>query len=366
MNVEQVRPQNRSLILKYINRAGPSSRKEIAATTGLTPASVTQITTSLIAEGILREAGTVSRTSGGRGRREVPLAIQADRFLTFTINAEPDATTVAVCDLTGNLVKDAGGEPLLRAIPTSRDCPPEDFLHVLGDCCLELSARMPEEKRKYIENLSFTVTGIVDRENGISSHAYGIWTSPVDVRKILGSYLHLPVLLENNVDAYAIAEMLFGIGRAHDHLLLIKWGPGVGSSVVIDGHVYRGRNGKSAELGHMIVDPSGELCVCGRRGCLETVASAKALERAEKHGNRKAAVDTFARSVVNAGTLLAPDRIVLFGSLTNDPLLREEVIRSCRSYAPSFDERRIVPTALAGKEKYIGPSALFTMRKMQS
>jgi len=366
MNVEQVRPQNRSLILKYINRAGSSSRKEIAAATGLTPASVTQITTALIAEGILREAEAVSRSSGGRGRREIPLTIEADRFLTYTINAEPDVTTVAVCDLMGNLVKDAAGEPLLRLLPTSREDSPETFLHFLCDCCLGLSARLPEEARNRIENLSFAVTGLVDRENGVSDHAYGIWNEPVEVRRILETRLQIPVVVENNVDAYAIAEMLFGIGREHDHLLLIKWGPGVGSSVVIDGHVYRGRHGKTAELGHMIVDPSGEPCVCGRRGCLETVASARALYRAEQQGGRQEAVDQFARCIVNAGTILAPDRIVLFGNLASNPVLREAVISSCKAYAPSFDGHRILHTALGGKEHYIGPSALFTMKKIQS
>ena len=366
MNVEQVRPQNRSLILKYINRAGPSSRKEIAAATGLTPASVTQITTGLIAEGILREADSLSRTSAGPGRREVPLAIEAGRFLTYTINAEPDVTAVAVCDLMGNLVKDDAGEPLLRLQPTFREGTPEAFLHFLCDCCLDLSARLPEEARNRIENLSFTVTGLVDRENGISNHAYGVWKEPVEVRRVLETKLHVPVLVENNVDAYAIAEMLFGIGREHDHLLLIKWGPGVGSSVVIDGHVYRGRHGKTAELGHMIVVPSGDPCVCGRKGCLETIASANALYRAERQGNRQGVIDLFARCIVNAGTILAPDRIVLFGSLASNPLLREDVIRSCKAYAPSFDEHRILHTALGGKEHYIGPSALFTMGKLQS
>ncbi len=365
MNIEHVRQRNRSLILKFINNRGAASRKDIADATGLTAASVTQITTSLLSEGILRETGPDDAASGNPGRRRVMLEIDAGRFLTFAVNAEPDTTTVALCDLMGRVIRAPGSDPLLQRFPTDRAAEPERFLEAVGDRCEALARQLPGALRGRIECLSFAVTGIVDRVNGISRHAYGIWDREVDIRHVLGERTGLPVLVENNVDAFAIAEVFLGAGRKHDDLLVIKWGPGVGSSVIIDGDVYRGRHGKTAELGHVIVDPAGRRCVCGRRGCLETVVSAAALREAGDGGEKRRAIGQFARSIVNAGTILAPNRIVLFGSLSGDDALRNELIRACASVDPSYGEGRIVHTSLSDKESYIGPAALYTMDKLR-
>ena len=68
------------------------------------------------------------------------------------------------------------------------------------------------------------------------------------------------------MNAFAMAELLYGMGREYDNLLIIKWGPGVGSAIVIDDQLYEGRHGKAAELGHYIVERDGRLCGCGRQG----------------------------------------------------------------------------------------------------
>lgn len=109
--------------------------------------------------------------------------------------------------------------------------------------------------------------------------AFGVWKEKTEIGKILTEELGLPVLLQNNVDAFAQAELLYGVGRTKSNLLIIKWGPGVGGTVVINDQIYEGRRGRSAEIGHYIVDPHGERCGCGRRECLETVVSYKALQK---------------------------------------------------------------------------------------
>ncbi len=364
MNMERVRQQNRSLILKHINDKGPSSRKAIAAATGLTQASVTQITTVLIAEGILRETGITVRKAGFPGRREVLLDIDAGRFLTFAVNAEPDKTTVVVCDFMGNIVTGLTTGPLKRKLETDGSIRPEEFLERICLCCEEMKSDLPEQTAEKIECVAFAVTGFVDRERGISRRAFGIWDREVDIKSFVEDRLKLPLILENNVNAFAGAELMFGSGRIHDDLLVIKWGPGVGSSVIIDGGVYHGRNGRTAELGHFITDPAGEKCLCGRTGCLETLVSAKALKKAEEEGRLKEVIDCFARCIVNAGTILAPNRIVLYGRISDNKYLREELIRACAAYDPVYDEKYIIHTSLSNRRSYIGPAALFTMRKI--
>lgn len=362
MNMERVRRQNRALILKYINDNGPSSRKDIAVASGLTQASVTQIAAALIEEGILKEAGSVSSGSSA-GRRQVLLKIDAEAFPAFAVNMEPDLTTAAVCDLMGMVMKGADGSPLIRQIPTEKNLPPEEALEGIAALCRELKKELPKDLRERVEAVSFAITGIVDTERGISKRAYGIWKEETDIRKILYRKLHLPVLVENNVDAFAIAEQFFGAGKTEDNLLVIKWGPGVGSSVIIDGQIFRGTYGKTAEMGHFIVDPKGALCNCGRRGCLETKVSKDALKAARSKAERSKAVDLFARSIVNAGTILAPGKIILFGSLAEEEALRSELIADCMTYDPSYHEERITHTKLSGKESYIGPAAVYTRHK---
>ena len=366
MNMERVRQENRSLILHYINNRGAASRKEIASFTGLTQASVTQITTALIAERILVEAGKSEEKHTSPGRREVLLRIDAGNFLTFAVNAEPDITTAVICDLTGNVICGTDGEPLLRQFFTAESRNPQPFTDRICGIFTELKSLVPADRARRIECISFAITGIVDRERCISRRAYGIWAEEVDIRKRIGVRIGLPVLLENNVDAFAIAELIYGTGRKHGELLVIKWGPGVGSSVIIDGQVYRGRHEKTAELGHMIVDPAGERCICGRRGCLETTVSAKALQNAGSDEIRHKAVYRFARCIVNAGTIIAPSRIVLYGSLADDKQLRDELIRDCAAFDPSFGENRILHSSLSDKSCYIGPAALYTMHKITS
>ena len=364
MNMERVRQQNRALILNYINDHGPSSRKDIAYATGLTQASVTQITTALILEGILREGEVVKESERAVGRRKVLLHIDEEAFLVLAVNAEPDFTTVAVCDLMGSVINDESGNPLLHQFMTQKDLPPKEFLVHIADICRELKEQIPETVKGKVESISYATTGIVDRENGISKQAYGIWNEAVPVREILEAELNLPLILENNVDALAIAELYFGTGRIHHDLLVIKWGPGVGSSVIIEGQVYHGRHGKTAEMGHIIVDPKGKVCVCGRRGCLETVVSEKELKKLETTSDKLAAIEQFSRSIVNSATILAPGSIVLFGRIAQEERFRSALIRGCMIYDQAYDENRIVHTSLYEKEHYIGPAAVYTQHKL--
>ena len=370
MNMERIKKENRSLILSYINDVGPVSRKDIALNTGLTAASVTQITTVLLAKGLLKELGTVSAPTGTAGRKKVLLDINENADFVYSVNIESEETNVAVCNLKGEAVA-------LTRFPTNKEVSPEAFLRTVAHTCLSLKADLSKEIADKISCVSVGIPGLVDTDKGVSLHAYGIWDEEVDVAGLLGNSLNLPVMLENNVDAFATAELLFGIGRTQDILLLIKWGPGVGSTIVINNNVYKGRHGKTAELGHYIVDKNGLKCSCGRTGCLETKLSYSALKQIVEfspdtfgmayessspdiRARIDEAIDLFARSIVNTGTILAPNRFVLSGSLFRSNLIREKLINACKAYDPAYHEKRILYTTLSDRESYIGPAAVYT------
>lgn len=376
LNMGSVKHQNRALILNHIYSNGPTSRKDIAKATGLTAASVTQIVARLISENVLVELGSSSEPARAAGRKKIPVDIKADGQYVFAVKMEPDVTHIALCDLKAQLVQDRAGNKMLKAIPTDGTVPPEEFLEKIADECKAFSEAATPLRRKRISAVSVGITGVVDRENGISEHAYGIWTKPVDIRGILSVKLGLPVYIENNVDAFATASLIFGTGKTHDNLFIIKWGPGVGGAIILNGQLYKAPGGRSAEFGHLIMDKDGIQCNCGRRGCLETLVSYRALnglmpfeldnfeERfAQAPEDIKKQIeyrlDLFARSLINTATIVAPKRVVLFGKMFKSKTLCDMLISACKSYDPAYDEKRVMRTRLTESEGYIGPAAVF-------
>lgn len=364
----QVKKQNRSSVLNCINQRGSVSRKDIAQITGLTPAAVTLICNELIQQGLLQELG-FDTFSTGAGRKKVLLEVNYDCHYMITVNIEFSDTYLSISNMKGEC-------PEQRVIPTNRDAEPEIFLTHVAKLCREMRDHFPESVEK-LAGVSVAVPGVIDREKGLSVHAYGVWSRQVAVCKVLKNELGLPVWIENNVNAFAMAELLYGYGRDYDNLLIVKWGPGVGSAIIIDSQLYEGRHGKAAELGHFIVERDGDLCSCGRRGCLETKVSYRAMvksvpfaadefgqayRRAEAEGSSGIfgeAIDLFARTIVNSMTILAPNRVVLFGSLFRDRIIRDRLIEACEKYDPRYNAGRILYSTLADREKIIGPVAAF-------
>lgn len=380
MNMERVKLQNRALILGYINDNGPVSRKDIAAAAGLTPASVTQITTQLLSDGLLKELGVLRDNSRTAGRKKVLIDINAEHSFVLTANIEPRETVLAVCNIKGQPVASVkDNEPLVLRVFTDRGAEPEVFLKRICAQLKALTELMPEDAKNRISCVSVGITGIVDTNAGLSLHAYGVWDRKVDIATVVFEELRLPVLVENNVDALAQAEIMFGLGRKTDDLLLIKWGPGVGCAIILDGEIFKGRRGKAAELGHYIVKKDGLQCSCGRRGCLETEVSYSALTKRlsfepDKFGEAyedadsqtrsyiDSAIDLFARCVVNSSTIIAPTHIVLAGRLFGSAIIRGRLISACKKYDSSCDDEFILHSPLALRDGFVGPAAVYVQK----
>ncbi len=105
------------------------------------------------------------------------------------------------------------------------------------------------------------------------------WGATVDLTALVRKYYDLPVELTNDAKAAAAGEMLFGGARGMKHFIVVTLGTGLGCGIVADGRILTGASGFAGELGHMTVDPNGRECRCGKRGCLETYASAGGLVR---------------------------------------------------------------------------------------
>lgn len=121
--------------------------------------------------------------------------------------------------------------------------------------------------------------GYILQERGVIMEAPNIAWRDVPLRSIVSERTGLTVFLDNDANAAAAGEHLFGVARGVDDFICLTLGTGIGGGIFIDGKVYRGHRGTAAELGHATVDPAGPVCGCGRRGCLEAMASGTALER---------------------------------------------------------------------------------------
>jgi glucokinase len=185
------------------------------------------------------------------------------------------------------------------------------------------------------------VPGIVDEERGVAVDASNMGWRDVPLRMLLQDRLRFPVYLGHDVRAGALAEGRLGAARGRRNFAFLPIGTGIGGAWVIDGRPFSGARYAAAEVGHVIVRPGGDRCVCGRVGCLETLASASAIARryAALSGRDVAgaadvadlvrsgdpvagrvwgdATDALADALLTVNTLLDPESIVVGGGLSH-------------------------------------------------
>ncbi len=173
------------------------------------------------------------------------------------------------------------------------------------------------------------VPGLVDRAGRLHMGPHLREVQDLPLAELLGARASSAVIVDNDANCHALGEQAAGAAAGHDEALVITFGTGIGAGIISAGHLLRGANGFAGEPGHMIVDPDGPPCPCGKRGCWEQLASGDALGR-------------FAQDAARAGDLVA----VLAG-VGGDPsgIRGEHVTRAARLGDP---QARAVLTTLAG------------------
>jgi glucokinase len=166
--------------------------------------------------------------------------------------------------------------------------------------------------------------------------AAGIWRywvnlpihTPIPLAAQLNRRYQLPVVIDNDVQAATLAEMHLGVGRETEEFIYINIGTGVAAGIVCNGQLVRGVANYAGELGHMVVDPDGDLCPCGRQGCLEMIGSGGGLSTSAQV--RLADYpDSLLQDVARTGQLSARD--VFQAAAAGDPLAESLVERAVRN-----------------------------------
>ncbi len=157
--------------------------------------------------------------------------------------------------------------------------------------------------------VGLTLPGLINKQTGRNKTYLGLDSENSSLSQVISAKWDIPVYVLNDTKATVFGESLFGVGSDQNHLLSINVDWGVGLAVVINGQIFNGASGFAGELGHVQVSPDGELCRCGKVGCLDTVASASALLTKVKRGLSNGEVSSLARFKDNLEQITLEDVI---------------------------------------------------------
>lgn len=144
--------------------------------------------------------------------------------------------------------------------------------------------------------------GAVNRSEGTVTGAFNLnWTTPQPVRETMEQETGIPFVIDNDANVAALGEKWRGAGGDNDDVVFITLGTGVGGGVIADGHLIHGTAGSGGEIGHMTVDPDGFECTCGKKGCLETVASATGVVKLARKHAEEFSGDSNLKSLIDDG-----------------------------------------------------------------
>jgi glucokinase len=135
------------------------------------------------------------------------------------------------------------------------------------------------------------------------------------------SEFNLPAVIENDANAGALAEWMFGAGRGYDYVVYMTMGTGIGGGIVANGQVYHGANDSAGEVGHQILLPDGPLCRCGKRGCLEALCSGPGIARRAQETVRQKS-DTLIFELAGGDIDAVKAEFVVEAAKKNDPLAK--------------------------------------------
>lgn len=346
---EQIKSHNKSIVLRTIYNSNYISRADISRITGLTRATVSEIVGELIEEGLIEECGIVVK---GVGKPPTLLSLREDARVFLCVDFSDEVYHGALVNLRGQIrhwmdwpLASSQGEEALR--------------HGL-DLIEALRSAAPAP----LAGIGVGTPGVVDIERGVIREAVNRGWRDLPLAELLIQRYGLPVFIANDSHMTALAEYRFGVGVGSRSLIAIKISQGIGSGVILDGHLLGGDSHAAGEIGHMVIREDGAPCTCGNRGCLETVASLRALvqraqEEAARHPDSRLAALQAERGSIGL-------REIQTALQEGDPLTRALVVEAGRAIGLAvaamvsvLDVERIV---LCGEGAALGPVLLDAVR----
>lgn len=259
---DTIRTINRQIVLNYVRERSPISRAEIAHETALQRSTISLIVEELKADGLVEE---IEGESTG-GRPPHLLRLRASGPVAVGVDVGTTRTVVGTSDLAGRVLDQL-------------DFKTDPCAEVTLDRLIRCVTKLAKKDRDTIEGIGVSLPGLVDFETGtalfIPHYKWRSWAVGPGVREATG----LPVIVDNDANAVALAELWFGrpeVREVRDFIMVLVES-GLGTGVVFDGQVYRGELGAAGEFGHMTIGEDAPIaCATGSRTCWESFASERA------------------------------------------------------------------------------------------
>lgn len=262
----------RQQVFERVRAAGTVARVTLARELGVSPASVTTATSELIETGLIEEVTAPRDDSAGRGRPAQALGVRAGAHRVAGMKLSDREHTAVVVDFAGNLIADdvIPRRPGAMALPDMLD----GIQSLLNRVCTKAGIGPAD-----LSAVGIGVPGFIDGETGTVLWSSTLTDRGVPLGRAVQARLGLPVVIDNDANLVALAELWFGAGRRLADFAVVTIEHGVGMGLVLNHRIWRGSRGIGMELGHTKVQIDGALCRCGQRGCLEAYIADYALAR---------------------------------------------------------------------------------------
>lgn len=260
-NKELIKDINRSLVINEIRMNGPISRTDISKNLNLGLSTVTNIVEELENQNLVHEVGEADSTGG---RKPILLEFNYNYGYIIGIKIEENNLIFALTNLKSEIIEK-------RVVPFKKGTNSNTVLNMVVENIEKLITKIPYNKN--LMGIGVAVSGLVDQQKGKLIYSGMLNWSNVEIGNILENKFNVPVYIDNDVNAYTLAELWYGHGRELNNFIVVTYGSGIGSGIVINKKLYTGDFGGAGEIGHMVLVAEGRKCECGQRGCLEAYAS---------------------------------------------------------------------------------------------
>jgi glucokinase-like ROK family protein len=265
-----IRELNLSLVLRHIHNSAPLSRAQIAHATGLNKSTVSSLVEELLTRKLVHETGV---NSVGAGRPATLLEINPQAGGIIGAELGVDFIAIALTDFTGNILwrKSITIDPV--------DSQEKNITKILE--LTDEAIKVCESYNLYRLGIGLSVPGTVDLEGSTLVFAPNLQWRNVPLKQIFHDHTGINAFIENDANAAAIAEHLFGVAKKTDDFIFVVVGTGIGGGLFLNGKLYRGKDGFAGEIGHtpILAEPHQILCRCGKRGCWEIYANQHSIIR---------------------------------------------------------------------------------------
>jgi glucokinase-like ROK family protein len=265
-----IRELNLSLVLRHIHNSAPLSRAQIAQATGLNKSTVSSLVEELLARKLVHETGV---NSVGTGRPATLLEINPQAGGIVGAELGVDFVAIVLTDFTGNIL-------WRRLISIDSVDTQEKTIAKMLELTDE-AIKVCESYNLYPLGIGLSVPGTVDLEGSVLVFAPNLQWRNVPLKQIFYDHTGINAFIENDANAAAIAEHLFGVAKKTDDFIFVVVGTGIGGGLFLNGKLYRGKDGFAGEIGHtpILAEPYQMLCRCGKRGCWEIYANQHSIIR---------------------------------------------------------------------------------------